>query len=85
MHGVRVTPVVTKRYRIPSQIALEQTKFYADFARNAVITISPRSNWLMGLLHPASLVSQVAKVLHLRLQDGMQLSEIDLHPQEASD
>ena len=39
----------------------------------------------MGLLHPASLVSQVAKVLHLRLQDGMQLSEIDLHPQEASD
>lgn len=44
MHGVRVTRVVTKRYRILSQIALQQLELYADFARNAVITTSPKSN-----------------------------------------
>lgn len=39
----------------------------------------------MGLLHPAFLVSQVVKVLHLSFRDGMQQSEIGLHLQEASD
>lgn len=39
----------------------------------------------MGLLRLKSLVSQGGKVLYLRLQDGMQQSEIDLHPQEVSE
>lgn len=39
----------------------------------------------MGLLRPTSLVSQVVKVLHLKFQDGMQQSEIDLHLQEVND
>ena len=68
-----------------SEMAFQQRKLYADFARNAAITISLRVNWLLGILPPTSLVSQVAKVLHLRLQDGIQQSEIDLHLQEASD
>lgn len=38
----------------------------------------------MELLRLISQVSQVARVLHLRLQGGMQQSEIDLHRREVS-
>ncbi|KAJ5371765.1 Transcription factor [Penicillium concentricum] len=49
---------------------------------NDVITTPPTSNYLVGLVPLISLVSQVAKVLYLRLQDDIQQSEIDLHLQE---